>query len=210
MKSTYVDVDIERVDDLDLLTTVVGKAAALSIVAWALSSGREGHTWPLTASDLSEVPGLSRSHCRRLSATVELGRRSNCASRVDRPLLSSPEAVIHYCEPLMARWDREHFWMLALDAKNRLIGRREVSVGIIDATVVHPREVFKGAITLSAANVILAHNHPSGDPQPSRADLRLTARLFEAGNLLGIPVVDHVIVGSSGVGYSLREHGELG
>lgn len=110
----------------------------------------------------------------------------------------------------MQAFDREHFWVLALDAKNRLIRPSEVSIGIVDATVVHPREVFKDAVRQSAAGVVVVHNHPSGDPQPSRADLRLTSRLVQAGEVLGIPVLDHVIVGSSGIGYSLREHGELG
>ena len=99
--------------------------------------------------------------------------------------------------------------MLCLDTKNRLIVDHEVSVGTIDATVVHPREVFKPAIGCSAASVIVVHNHPSGDPQPSAADIRLTRRLHAAGDVLGIPLLDHVIVSATGIGYSLREHGQL-
>jgi DNA repair protein RadC len=94
--------------------------------------------------------------------------------------------------------DREHFLCCHLDVKNRLLSRELVSVGHLSSALVHPREVFKGAILANAASVCLAHNHPSGDPEPSREDLELTRRLVRAGELLGIPVLDHVVVAAGG------------
>jgi DNA repair protein RadC len=97
--------------------------------------------------------------------------------------------------------DREHFIALLVNRKNRLIGINTVSVGSLTASVVHPREVFKPAILANAAAMILAHNHPSGDPQPSNEDRVLTERLVQGGKLLGIEIVDHVIVGDGGTAY---------
>ena len=97
--------------------------------------------------------------------------------------------------PEMAKLDREHFVCLHLDAKNRLISRETVSIGHLTAALVHPREVWKAAILANAASVAFAHPHPSRDPEPSREDLELTRRLVRAGELLGIPVLDHVVIG---------------
>ena len=98
--------------------------------------------------------------------------------------------------PDAATWPREHFLVLHLDGKNRLLGIEETSVGTATAALVHPREVFLGAILANAASVILAHNHPSGDPTPSAEDAALTARLRQAGELLGVRVLDHVVLGA--------------
>jgi DNA repair protein RadC len=104
--------------------------------------------------------------------------------------------------------DREGFAVLMLNARHRVTGANLVSVGSLNASVVHPREVFKAAILANAASIIVGHNHPSGDPDPSREDLEITARLVRAGELLGIAVLDHVILG--GAPYSMRAHKEGG
>lgn len=103
--------------------------------------------------------------------------------------------------------DRENFVVLLLDTKNKVIGINTVSIGTLNSSLVHPREVFKPAILASAAALILAHNHPSGDPKPSREDIEVTKRLIEAGGLLGIQVLDHIIVGDYCV--SLKEQGYI-
>jgi DNA repair protein RadC len=103
--------------------------------------------------------------------------------------------------------DREAFIVLLLDVKHRVIAEEVVTIGILDGSLIHPREVFKAAVAGSAAGIIIAHNHPSGDPKPSGEDLATTKRLVEAGKILGIPVVDHVIVGSTGAHFSFREQG---
>src|SRR5262245_44908581 len=110
----------------------------------------------------------------------------------------------------LADVDREHFVVLMLDQKNKIIGIHTVSIGSLSASVVHPREVFKPAILSSAANILLAHNHPSGQPQPSQEDRVLTVRLVAAGKLLGISVLDHVIIGDGTSAYfSVADEGLL-
>ena len=108
--------------------------------------------------------------------------------------------------PELTALDREHFMCLHLDAKNRLISRETVSIGHLTAALVHPREVFKAAILANAASIALIHGHPSGDPEPSREDVEITRRLVKAGELLGIPVLDHVVVATRGH-VSLAERG---
>lgn len=195
---------------MELLTALVGSDAALTVQGWADRYACDGSPWLLDDVDLQSIEGLGEAARARMLASGEIARRRQGAVGVARPLLTSPQSVISHCGPVMASYDREHFWVLALDPKNRLIRQGEVSVGIVDATVVHPREVYKDAVRLSATGIIVVHNHPSGDPQPSRADIRLTRRLAEAGAVMGIQLLDHVIIGASGIGYSLREHGELG
>ena len=104
--------------------------------------------------------------------------------------------------------DREAFVVLLLDVKHRVIAEEVVTIGILDGALIHPREVFKAAVAGSAAGIIVAHNHPSGDPKPSGQDAEVTKRLHKAGEVLGIPVVDHVIVGSTGAHFSFREQGD--
>jgi DNA repair protein RadC len=121
----------------------------------------------------------------------------------------SSESVAETGRKILADYDREAFVILLLDTKNRLIGINLVSVGTLTASLVHPREVFKPAITASASAVIGIHNHPSGDPSPSREDADLTRRLWEAGKLLGIRFLDHVIIGDPGRYYSFCDQGEF-
>ncbi|PIP62281.1 hypothetical protein COW98_04925 [Candidatus Roizmanbacteria bacterium CG22_combo_CG10-13_8_21_14_all_35_9] len=106
----------------------------------------------------------------------------------------SPQVVANFLQEKIGREKKEHFYILALDSRNNLIKMNNVSTGTLDASLVHPREVFKEAIQSSAAQVIIAHNHPSGDPEPSEGDLVITNRLVEAGKILEIAVVDHIIV----------------
>ena len=119
--------------------------------------------------------------------------------------LNSEQAVCNFVRPY-ANADRESFHVLHLDSRNRVIGHEEAHKGVLTGVEVHPREVFKGAILNNAASVVLAHNHPSGSVDPSQADKELTQRLADAGNLVGIPVRDHVIVGADGC-YSFRGAG---
>ena len=123
-------------------------------------------------------------------------------------VLSSPAAVYAAFAPIMEDLPREVFRVALLDAQNGLVRDRVVSEGTLSATLVHPREVFKPAILESAASVILVHNHPSGDPTPSREDLRLTRQLVECGRLLDLPVRDHVVIGR-GRFASLAESGAI-
>ncbi len=148
---------------------------------------------------LTEVRGVGAAKAVQLKAAVELARRimarpSNDALR----LIDSPEAAAALLRPQLLDKKKEHFIALLLDNRQCLIRQADISVGSLSASLVHPRELFKEAIAASAAAVILAHNHPSGDPEPSEHDLALTKRVVQAGRLLGIEVVDHVIIGTRG------------
>jgi DNA repair protein RadC len=142
-----------------------------------------------------------------LLASVELGRRTAIPSGSRRPVVTGPDDVVRICGPQLFGMDREHFWALALNTKNQLLRTIEVSVGSLNASIVHPRELFKDAVRLSAASVVVVHNHPSGDPTPSGADIQLTRRLVKAGDVLGIEVLDHVVIGAPGEHASLRDLG---
>ena len=157
-----------------------------------------------TAQDSSKVSGLVAS-----ASAVELleaytARAAQEAGETRHPVDSPARALKEFGD--LARKRREHFVGLYLDACRRVLFRETISVGTLTASLVHPREVFAPAMTRGAAALIVAHNHPSGDPAPSREDRETTRRLQEAGRILGIPVLDHVVVASRGY-FSFRERG---
>ena len=127
----------------------------------------------------------------------------------DRQVRQSKD-VADLMAPLVANLDREHFWVLLLNGKNVVGGLNLVSIGSLTAALVHPREVFVGALLGKAASIVLVHNHPSGDPTPSAEDLALTKRLCEVGDLVGIKVLDHIVLGEGGTFRSLADEGLLG
>ena len=125
-----------------------------------------------------------------------------------RPTLNGPKAVWRYCKKDFGKFDREVFSVLILNAQNRVIAEKVVSIGTVNASLVHPREVFKAAVVCNAASMILVHNHPSGEMNPSQEDIGLTRRLKKAGELLGIEILDHVVIATKGF-YSFKEHSAL-
>lgn len=138
--------------------------------------------------------GVGLAKAARLVAAFELGRRLASTDAADRPVVTTPEQAAAL---LMSRYGdrtREHFGLLALDTKNKVIKEVVVSVGTLDGSMAHPREVFRPAILANAAAVILFHNHPSGDPTPSETDIQVTKRLVEVGKMMGMEVLDHIIV----------------
>lgn len=163
--------------------------------------------WRVRAEDLCAHGGVGPARAASLLACLELGRRAASWTGESRPNISTPEDVVRLCGPQLAGSDREHFWALALNTKNQLLKIIEVSIGSLNASIVHPRELFKDAVRLSAASVVVVHNHPSGDPTPSGADTQLTRRLVRAGDVLGIEVLDHVVLGDGGAHASMRELG---
>ena len=158
------------------------------------------------AAELARVPGVGPAKAARLAAAFELTRRLRARTPGARLVLSAPAEVYAAFGPLMEDLPREVFRVALLDAQNGLLRDRVVSEGTLSASLVHPREVFKPAILESAASVILLHNHPSGDPTPSREDVRLTRQLVECARLLDLRVHDHVIIGR-GSFVSLAERG---
>jgi DNA repair protein RadC len=150
--------------------------------------------------ELMEVKGIGPAKAVSIKAALELGRRA----AIDAPTkmhIKSPEDAINAATGAnmeeMRYFDREHFRVMYLDRKGGLLVMEDVSVGGLHSSIVHPREVFKTAVKKSAASMILIHNHPSGDPTPSREDIDITNRLIEAGKLMGIEVLDHVIIGDN-------------
>lgn len=163
--------------------------------------------WRLSAEDLYEHEGIGPARAAVLLASLEMSRRAAAWSPEDRPVVAAPEDVVRLCEPQLRGADREHFWCLVLNTKNQLLKTVEVSIGSLNASIVHPRELFKEAVRLSAASVVVVHNHPSGDPTPSGADVALTRRLVKAGDVLGIELLDHVVIAEGGGHASLRDMG---
>jgi DNA repair protein RadC len=148
-------------------------------------------------SELARVPGVGRAKAARVVAALELGRRLQEEGRPDRVRIRAPADVYRWFAPRLADLVAEEFHVLALDSQSGVLRDLLVTRGILNSSLVHPREVFRGAIAEAAAGIIVVHNHPSGDPTPSADDRAVTRQLVEAGKVLDLPVYDHVIVGAS-------------
>lgn len=153
-----------------------------------------------TVSELSAVRGMGAAKIAQLKSAFELGRRrimNGKSGKGARPRFQNSKDVYEYYMPRLSGLKKERFLCVLLDSKNRFFRDTVVSEGTLTASLVHPREVFRNAIKEAAASVIFVHNHPSGDPSPSRDDLEITRRLVETGKIIGIPVLDHVVIGNN-------------
>jgi len=157
---------------------------------------------------LGKVKGIGQVKAIEILAAVELGKRLAALNQEERPVITSPQDVANLLMSELRDVKQEHFKTLLMDTKNRVMRVVTVTIGTLDGSLVHPREVFKEAIVASAASIIVAHNHPSGDPTPSREDKAVTLRLVECGKLLGIDLLDHIIIGDNRF-VSLKERGLL-
>jgi DNA repair protein RadC len=156
--------------------------------------------------DLTRIEGIGPARAAQILAAVELGRRTLTRGGRQRVQITSPRSVAELLLPQYGSRPVEQFGVVLLDTKHRVLRTTVVSVGTLDASIVHPREIFREATAAGAAAIVLFHNHPSGDPEPSADDVQLTKRLMAAGVLMGIDVIDHVILAD--VRYcSLREKG---
>lgn len=193
----------------ELLAIILGsgsiRESALDL-AHRLLQGQNGLRWLAEVSfeELCAVKGIGPAKAAQVMAAVELGKRLSCLGQGIRPTVRSPQDVCNFVMEEMCYLDREHFRAVILNTKNQVLAVETISVGSLNSSLVHPREVFKPALLRSAAAVILIHNHPSGDATPSNEDLEITRRLVEAGQLLGITVLDHIIIGDH-VFTSLKE-----
>ncbi len=149
----------------------------------------------LAPAELQRTPGVGPAVTARLQAALELGRRLARESVGERPRIRGPRDVYDLCAPALIDARQEEFHVLLLNAQHAVLRELVVTRGTLDTSLVHPREVFRAAIVESAAAVILVHNHPSGDPAPSREDRDVTDQLVSAGRLVGIPVLDHIVIG---------------
>ena len=195
----------------ELLASIIGTgsrgSSALDLAEGLLGGGL--HTLAgRSLGELEHVRGVGRAKAARVLAALELGARL-ASEGADAPAaLESPQAAARYLLPRYAARPVETFGLLALDARHRLRREAVISVGCLTASLVHPREVFQEAVVSRAAALVLFHNHPSGDPEPSAEDLALTRRLAAAGSLMGIEVLDHLVLGA-GRYVSLKERGHL-
>ena len=148
-----------------------------------------------TVDELKQVPGIGRDKAATLVAAFALAKRMEEERREESPPLDNPATVVQFMRETNRLRNVEEFQVLLLNVRKRLIRMEEISHGLLDTILVHPREVFRAAIAANAAAIVLVHNHPSGDPAPSEADIKVTRDLIRAGQLLKIEVVDHVIIG---------------
>lgn len=161
-----------------------------------------------TIEELTSIKGIGEVKAITLLAAIELGKRIETYKAGDRYIIRSPEDGANYLMAEMRNLKQEHFVALYLNTKNQVIHRQTIFIGSLNSSIVHPREVFKEAIKRSAASIICAHNHPSGDPTPSNEDIHVTKRLHESGKVLGIELLDHLIIGDHKY-ISLKEKGYL-
>ena len=161
-----------------------------------------------TMESLEQIKGIGEAKALTVLAAIELGRRIDSLAPLDRTVIRTPDDVAALLMPRFRFDNKENFLAVLLSTKNHVLKTPVISVGSLNASIVHPRELFREAINASAASVILAHNHPSGDPSPSKEDIELTRKLVEAGRLLDIPVLDHIVLGD-GKYVSLKEKGIL-
>lgn len=158
--------------------------------------------------EIMAVKGIGYAKAVQILAAVEIGRRIGNLAYQDRYVIRSPEDGANYVMNDMRFLSQEHFVCLYLNTKNQVLHQQTIFIGSLNASIVHPREVFKEAFRRSAASIICLHNHPSGDPAPSREDIEVTKRLVECGKLIGIDILDHIIIGDKKF-VSLKEKGYL-
>lgn len=158
-------------------------------------------------SELSNLKGIGPAKATQLKAAFELAKRlNNTTSNNIKTAIKNPQDVIKAVSSRLKDKKKEHFLLLSLDTRNQLIDIQTISIGSIDCSVVHPREVFKAAITDLATSIILVHNHPSGIPEPSEEDIKLTRRLLEVSKIMDIQILDHIIMGNDSY-FSMKEKG---
>jgi DNA repair protein RadC len=191
------------------LRTGTGRISALELAREVLSGVRSLRSLGTrTPGELMRISGIGPAKAAELVAAFEIGRRVQAEPEEELPIIRSPEDVARCMVPLLRDRAHEVFYVLLLDAKNALRSRVEITKGTLNASLVHPREVFKVAIDHRAASIIVVHNHPSGNPDPSREDAEVTRQLAEAGRIVGIPLHDHIIVAGERF-TSLAEKGML-
>lgn len=161
----------------------------------------------VSEQQLVSIKGIGKGKARQITAMLKLAKVLNLPNQ-DQHIIRSPKDVFTLLESDLRYEQKEHFICLFLNTKNRLIFKEVISIGSLNAAIVHPREVIYAAIRRCSASLICAHNHPSGDPEPSIEDVNLTKRLISAGEIIEIEVLDHVIIGGNRF-YSLKEHGHF-
>jgi len=192
---------VEALSAQEILALILGRGVAgesVMVTAQRLLSqfGNLKGIANASVEELTKVKGIGIAKASQIKAAFELANRlEGYPEAEEKSIVKTPDDAVGLVRARLKGKKKEHFVALLLDTRNQLIKTAEISIGSLDSSIVHPREVFKEAIAASAASVIFVHNHPSGDPTASEEDIKLTKRLAEAGEIVGIDVLDHIIVG---------------
>ena len=174
----------QKMDVLSLATSIIKQANSLGgLLKWELDDFLKQH-------------GIGKVKALQLLTVFEVAKRILRSENAEAPIFKEAEEIYNYMRPLSAGLQIEKFWVISVNTKNRLIKMDEVTTGLADRSLVHPREAYRTAISCGATGIIAVHNHPSGDPTPSRADIEITKKLKSSGDVLGIRFLDHIIIGS--------------
>ena len=188
----------KKLKDYELLALLLGSGIkglnVLELSKKILEAIKKIGVKKVALSDLVEIKGLGQAKASQVFALLELGNRLNAG---EKPEIISPENVWNFCADIRGL-QKEHFVAFYLDTQNCLMERQTISIGTLNSSLVHPREVFEPALSFHAASIIVAHNHPSGELEPSDEDREVTKRLVQAGKLLGIDIIDHIILTKKG------------
>ncbi|OLS03322.1 RadC family protein [Tissierella creatinophila] len=194
---------VERLSNAELIAIIIRTGhkddTALDVANRILSMDEKGlsHLTSISLKQLTKIKGIGVCKASQILASVEIGKRIKRWSAEEKIKVSSPDILVNLISDEMRFLNKEHFNIAILDTKNQIIAIENISIGTLNASIVHPRDVFHAAINRSANSIILIHNHPSGDPSPSDEDINITSRLVEAGDLIGIKVLDHIIIGDN-------------
>ncbi|MCM3129934.1 DNA repair protein RadC [Paenibacillus provencensis] len=190
-----------------LLRTGTKQESAIHIAQRILNeAGSLRNLVDMSVDELCQLKGIGPAKAIQLKAGIELGQRVMQTRLAERPVIRSPRDAADLLMEQLRYLQKEHFVCLFLNTKNHVISQETLSMGNLNASIVHPREVFRAAMKCSSASIVCAHNHPSGDPAPSPEDIQLTRRLVKAGEIVGIDVLDHIVIGD-GKYASLKEQG---
>ena len=193
----------ERLSNAELIALIIRTGhrddTAIDVANRILSMDEKGlsHLTNISIKELTSIKGIGICKASQILASIEIGKRIKRWSAEEKIKVSSPDILVNLVSDEMRFLNQEHFNIAILDTKNQIIAIENISVGTLNASIVHPRDVFYMAINKSANSIILLHNHPSGDPTPSDEDINITARLVDAGDLIGIKVLDHIIIGDN-------------
>jgi DNA repair protein RadC len=203
---------VAALGDNELVAVIIGSGSrecgALDLANRILERAGGLHALTRLTADELCLPGIGTARAAQIVAAVELGRRTLMRTALERPQYLTPSQLASFLLPQYGAASVEQFGVVMLDTKHRVIRVKVVAVGSLDAAVVHPREVFREATAVSAAAIVLFHNHPSGDPTPSDDDVHLTHRMLHAGYIMGIEVLDHLVLAEQRY-YSMVEAGKL-
>ena len=191
----------DKLSNIEILAIIIGSGtrqkSAMELAAEIISKDSSGIRYlaDCRPEELTSISGIGPCKATEILAAVELGKRLASIPAAERDVIKSSSDIADIFMERMRYHKKEHFISLMINAKGQIIEETEVSIGDLCSSTTHPREVFVDAVRRSAGSVIFVHNHPSGDPSPSDMDISTTKRLIEAGEILGIPVLDHIIIG---------------